>query len=109
MTLKDTHITRQEYGEFLKERNERELYFFRPSYQVKDEWAPQATSLEPAKEDGASPQATDKRDWDLFLDNSLVPAKGGTSTAECWGSTCKVAPAISPWLPRAANLIRVTK
>lgn len=52
MTLKDTHITRQEYGEFLKERNERELYFFRPSYQVKDEWAPQATSLEPAKEDG---------------------------------------------------------
>lgn len=64
MTLKDTHITRQEYGEFLKERNERELYFFRPSYQVKDEWAPQATSLEPAKEDGASPQATTEREHD---------------------------------------------
>lgn len=53
MTLKDTHITRQEYGEFLKERNERELYFFRPSYQVNE-----------SKEDGASPQATTEREHD---------------------------------------------
>lgn len=43
---------------FLKKTDEPELYFLRPSYQVKDEWAPTPQSLEPAKEGGASPQAT---------------------------------------------------